>query len=139
MYRAREKELFQIGLTPEQAAVLFVVQSTGPRVTPADISRYLLREPHSVSGLLSRMEKDGLIKKVKDLERKNLVRVALTEKGEDAYRQSSKRESIHRIMSGLSKEERQQVRASLEKLWNKALEELGGDSKAPFIFPTDAA
>jgi len=134
MYRAREKELFQLGLTPEQASVLFIVQGTGPRVTPADISRYLLREPHSVSGLLSRMEKDGLIKKVKDLERRNLVRVALTEKGEEALRQSSKRESIHRIMSGLSQEERRQVKTSLQKLWNKAMEELGGESEAPFDF-----
>jgi DNA-binding MarR family transcriptional regulator len=80
------------------------------------------------------MEKDGLIKKVKDLDRRNLVRVALTEKGKEALRQSSKRESIHRIMSGLSQEERRQVKTSLQKLWNKAMEELGGESEAPFDF-----
>jgi DNA-binding MarR family transcriptional regulator len=134
MYRAREKELFQMGLTPEQASVLFIVQNTGPRVTPADISRYLLREPHSVSGLLDRMEKDGLIKKVKDLERRNLVRVAITEQGKEALRKSTRRESIHRIMSCLSPGERRDVKVSLEKLWNKALEELGGEARAPFNF-----
>ncbi len=134
MYRSREKELFQLGLTPEQSSVLFLVQSMGPRVTPADISRYLLREPHSVSGLLSRMEKDGLIRKVKDLEKRNLVRVVLTEKGKEAHQLSTRRESIHRIMACLSREERKLVKAALEKLWGRALEELGDGVRPPFTF-----
>jgi len=134
MYRAREKELFRLGLTPEQASVLFMVRNMGPRITPADISRYLLREPHSVAGLLNRMEKEWLIKKVKDLERKNQVRVVITESGEKALRKSTRRESIHRIMSCLSPEEREQVKSSLEKLYIRSLEELGGESTAPFSF-----
>ena len=134
MHRVRAKELFQYGITSEEAAVLFIVQAIGPRVTPAMISRFLLRERHSVSGLLSRMEKGGLVRKVKDLERKNLVRIAMTEKGQQAYQQSTKRESIHKVMSCLSKEERQQLKASLDTLWKKALEELGGYDKLPFQF-----
>lgn len=39
-----------------------------------------------MSGLLDRMEKQGLVRKVNDLERKNPIRVAVTEKGEEAYR-----------------------------------------------------
>ena len=73
MYKARAAELARYGITPEQAGVLYVVQTIGPRATPAQISRWVVREPHSISGLLQRMEKDGLIRKDKDLERKNLV------------------------------------------------------------------
>ena len=104
MYKARTRELFQYGITPAEAAVLVIVQAIGEKATPAEISRWLFREPHSISGLLARMEKQGLVRKVKDLDRKNLVRVVITEKGQQAYQQSTKRESIHRIMSSLSEE-----------------------------------
>jgi len=124
IYKAREKELSQYGITPEQAGVLYIVQATGEKVTPAEIARLTIREPHTVSGLISRMEKAGLVRKVKDLDRKNLVRVALTNKGRQAYKQSTKREPIHLIMSCLSKEESQQLKLYLEKLQDKALEVL---------------
>jgi MarR family transcriptional regulator for hemolysin len=131
--RARQKELDQYGISAAQAAVLFVIQAIGERATPAEITRWLLREPHTVSELLSRMEKERLVNKAKDLERKNLVRVSITEKGRQAYRQSTKRKSIYKVMSSLSKEERQQLRSYLERLRNKALGELTAEhSKPPF-------
>ncbi len=132
MHKARARELSQYDITPEEAAVLFVVQTVGRRATPAEISRWLLRESHSISGLIQRMEKEGLVKKVKDLDRKNLVRVAMTEKGQQAYYQSTKRDSVHRIISSISKEERQHLRATLERLRDKALKEIGIAFKPPF-------
>jgi len=132
MRKIRERELWQYEITPEEVGVLVVVQAIGKRATPAEISRRLLREPHSVSTLLSRMEKKGLVRKVKDLERKNLVRVVLNEKGRKAYQQSAERESIHRIMSYLSEDERQQLRMPLEKLCNELHKELGIKRKEPF-------
>ena len=125
MYKARAKELLQYGITPPEASTLFAIQAIGYRATPAEISRWVLREAHSTSGLLDRMERKGLVRKVKDLERKNLVRVAITEKGQQIYFQTTKRESIHRILSSLSEGKRQQLRAYLETLRDKALEELG--------------
>lgn len=124
MYKARAKELSQYGITPEEAAVLFIVQAIGHKATPGEISRWLLREPHSTSSLLSRMEKKGLVRKVKDLDRKNLVRIVLTERGHQAYHLSRKRESIQRIMSSISEEDCEQLRACLVRLRDKALEEL---------------
>ena len=132
MHKARARELSQYGITGEEAAVLFVVQAVGCRATPAEISRWLLRESHSISGLIQRMEKEGLVKKVKDLDRKNLVRVVMTEKGQQAYYQSTKRDSVHRIISSISKEERQHLRATLERLRDKALKEIGIAFKPPF-------
>jgi DNA-binding MarR family transcriptional regulator len=132
MYKARAKELFQYGITPEEAAVLFIVHAIGRRATPAEISRWLLREPHSTSGLINRMEKEGLVRKVKDLERKNMVRVAITKKGRQLHNQSSKRESIHRIMSSLAGDECQQMWECLYKLRDRAFEEIGIVRKPPF-------
>ncbi len=123
--RARERELHRYSITYMQAAVLFTIKAIGDQATPAEIARWLFREPHSVSGLLARMEKAGLIVKTKDLKRKNMVRVSLTKSGEQAYEQSIKRESIHQIMASLSKEERELLRSGLRVLRKKALQELG--------------
>jgi len=100
--------------------------------TPAEISRWLFREPHTVSGLLDRMEKDGLVTKVKDLDRKNLVRVVITEKGEEAYRKSRDMKAVGNIMSSLLEEEKDNLRGYLETLRSEALAQLRVDYPLPF-------
>jgi len=120
--RARELELSQYDLSPIQAAVLFCAQALGKKATIAQISRQLIRQPHSMSGLITRMEEDGLVKRVKDLDKKNLVRVALTNKGRRAHHQAIKRESIHRIYSVLSEKEREQMMSYLQRLWDSTQE-----------------
>ena len=131
--KARENALRkQVGISRMQASVLFIVKAVDGPATPAEISRWLFREPHSVSGLLNRMEKDGLVKKVKDLDRKNLIRVAMTEKGEEAYQQSGDITVVPKILSCLSRKKRENLRAYLETLRNKALEELRVERELPF-------
>ena len=87
MFRARQKELREYNISARHAAVLFAIESIGDETTPAEISRWLFREQHSVFEVLRRMEKQGLIRKTKDLDRKNQVRVQLTEKGRETYYQ----------------------------------------------------
>ena len=132
LLKARKQELKRYGISPMRTAVLFVIQAIGNKATPAEISRWLFREPNSVSEILSRMEKAGLVRKVRDLGRNNSVRVAITEKGQQALYQATKTESIHRIVSSLSEEERQQLRSLLKTLRNEALNELKLSVKAPF-------
>lgn len=126
IFKARAKEFASIGLTPRQASALLAIAAIGDKATPAEISRRLLREPHSVSGLLQRMERDGLVRQTNDLERKNLIRVNLTEKGQQALALSRSNECLHRIFSPLSAEQRQQLESILEILMVKAVEELDG-------------
>jgi DNA-binding MarR family transcriptional regulator len=132
MMNARDIELMEYGTTAMQAAVLFITNSIGEETIPAEISRWLLRKPATVSGLLDRMEKTGLIERARDLPRKNLVRIRLTEKGKQAYKQSLKRKSLHRTMSCLSQEERQQLASILVKLRNRATEALRHGEEIPF-------
>ena len=123
IFNAREAELQQHGLPATQAEVLFVVKAIGDKVTPAQISRMMFRRPHSISGIIDRMKKAGLVKKTKNLERKNLVRITLTEKGQQAYKQALKRKSVQKIMSALSEEERKKLKSLLEKSgWTGLLE-----------------
>ena len=130
--RARGNELREFGISMMQAAVLFIVKSIEGPATPAEISRWLFREPHTVSGLLERMEKQGLVRRVKDLERKNMIRVEITEKGEEAYQGSRELKVIRTILSSLSPEERDTIRPYLEALRNTALRELGVKHRLPF-------
>jgi len=126
-FRAREKELQRYGLTPEQAQVLATAQKLGDKATPAEISRTLLRQPHTISAMVNRMQMNGLVKKVKDLDRKNLIRVTLTKKGSEAYKLTTKRGPIRRILSTLNEEEREAFKVYLDKIMMKAREELGMD------------
>lgn len=132
IFRARENELRQYDVTTMQAAVLFVIDAIEGKATPTEISRWLLREPHTVSVLLTRMEKEGLVSKAKDPGKKGLVNVTLTEKGRQVLSQSMKRESIRKVMSCLSDEEREQLRSSLEKLRDNGLNNMTTVRKVPF-------
>lgn len=129
---ARDRELEKHGISTIKAAALFIIDSIGDEATPAEISRWILRRPHSVSGLLERMEKDGLIRKTKDLAKKNLVRVTMTPKGRRAYEISLKRKTINQVLGALTAEERKQMYAMLERMRNKALKVAGITTKPPF-------
>jgi DNA-binding MarR family transcriptional regulator len=129
IHKAREDELWRGNISSSaEAGVLFLVEDLGQRATPAEISRHLFRRSHGISMLVGRMEKRGLVRKVKDLHRKNLVRVELTEKGQQACKYAAKLESIHRIMSSLSRKEHRQLSSLLQKLCEKASAEAGVDS-----------
>ena len=128
----RAKELRQQGISSRQAAILFCINGIGKETTPAEVARWQLREPHSISEILSRMEKQGLITKTKDMVRKNLVRVTNTEKGQQAYHQSLQGQSIQNVMSCLSRQERKQLMSYLKRLRRRALEEMGTNREPPF-------
>lgn len=124
VFRAREKELYRYRLSPEHARVLFTVQALQNRATPAEISRSLLLKPHSVSSMLTRMEKLGLIEKKPHSERKNMVLIVLTQKGMNAYRYSTVRGPIHRILNNIQEKDRKQLKKTLEIILKEARKEL---------------
>ena len=132
LYKSSEKELRKNGISIVEHAVLFITQSIGKKATPAEISRWMVRERNSISALLMLMEKKELIRMTKDLDRRNLLRVSLTKKGKQTYDNSTKMESVHSIISTLPKEERILMISYLKKLRDKAMEELGLEYKPPF-------
>lgn len=135
MSAARGAELSAYGISNIEASVLFVVQAidrSHRRATPAEISRWLFRKPNSVTELLNRMIRKGLVQKVDDAKRKNTKAIVLTAKGQEIYDQSSGRVAIHHIMSCLSPQERRQLWSLLEKLQNQSLSELGINREAPW-------
>jgi DNA-binding MarR family transcriptional regulator len=137
MAKARERELGSKAISSIQASVLTSIEAIGHETTAAKISRRLIREPHSVSGLLKRTEKQGLIKLVKDLPRRNMVRVAMTKKGEAAYKHISNRSTMREIMSALSEQEKKELGNILLRLRAKSLKLAGITHNVPL--PDDIA
>ncbi|MFC1907419.1 MarR family winged helix-turn-helix transcriptional regulator [Chloroflexota bacterium] len=125
IYGLRQRELNQYNISARQAAVLFTLHILGDEATPTLISKWLLRKPHSISGILNRMLKSGLITKTRDKHKQNTVRVAMTDKGREAYFNSIKRESFHEAMSCLSEEDKQSLLSVLTQLRESAIQKLG--------------
>jgi len=123
----REAECRQFGISRHQVYILLIIVALGNNVTPTEISRFTYRKKNSVSEILNRMVKNGLVKKTKDPDNKSQVRVGLTEKGQLVYEESRPRESINKVMSVLSGEERQQLQSCLEMLLENAKTELSFD------------
>ena len=120
--KVRHKEVKQLtGITGEQVGALHAIKHLGNKATLAEIARQMFLERHTISTLIDRMEKKGLVKKIKHLDRENRIGISLTEKGEQAYCSSTERRTIHAIMSTLSEKECKQFRSYLRKLQDEAI------------------
>ncbi len=79
--RLRNRELKACGINLEYRGVLNAVKRQGMNATPGEIAKSRGRRPHTISQVIRNMEKEGLITRHKDLNRRNMVRIALTDKG----------------------------------------------------------
>jgi MarR family transcriptional regulator, transcriptional regulator for hemolysin len=131
LFSAGEVELSKWNISLMQGWTIFTIKAIGDRATPAEIARWLGREPHTVSSLLSRMVAQGLVMKEKNLDKKNLVHIKLTAKGEELYHEAISMKSMHDIISVLNPEERRQIKTLLGKLRDQAQHNLGRKYKLP--------
>jgi MarR family multiple antibiotic resistance transcriptional regulator len=132
LQRAWGMELGQIGLTVPQALVLTMVAGTTEPITPMKLSKLLHREPHTISALLSRMEVQGLVKKERNLERGNWVRVTLTKKGKEAYERLVLARRVRNVTECLSKQELDALNKMNRKLRAKGVEMLRDMLPSPY-------
>ncbi len=132
IYKARQRELDRYGILINDSVVLFQILKLGEDATTSEISRQLFRERHSVSEQLIRMEKRGLIKRLRDPAKKNSICAKITKKGYEVYCDASRHESTEYIMSALTKEEQLQFWFLLSKVRDKAIELLGIKNLTPY-------
>jgi DNA-binding MarR family transcriptional regulator len=72
-------------LTTEQHAVLMAIKHISGPVRITDIARWLDRSVNSISMIIDRMVKAGLVKRVRDRKDRRTVFVTMTSKAEEAY------------------------------------------------------
>jgi DNA-binding MarR family transcriptional regulator len=116
MLRIREKDLVPYDTSEVKVAIMFLISVIGHDATPGEIARWTPHRAHAISTLLDRMEKDGLVQRVKDMKRKSMVRIEITPKGRDIQLKAGSLEPIHEMMSALSGEECLQLKVLLLKL-----------------------
>lgn len=122
--RVREREYAYYGINNERRAILYIIASNGGRANPADIAREIFRELHSVTGLLQRMEQDGLVERHKGSGRSK-IEVRLTKAGRDVLIRSADSEIDKRVFSVLTKAERERLSRYLWKIRGRLLKDLG--------------
>jgi len=127
--KLRNVEMNKYGILPVQAYMLFMIRAMGNATTPAELSRFVYQQRNSVSDILTRMKRQGLITKEKSSTGNGRVLVKMTEKGEKVLLLSEQREHLHNIMSALTEEKRQQLESLLELLRDRAIEEFSTDRK----------
>jgi DNA-binding MarR family transcriptional regulator len=110
------------GLTTEQYILLVTIKYLDAPVRITDVARWLERSPNSVSMIVDRMVKAGLVRRVRDRSDRRIVNVFITSKGENALKPTNTavREFVQQIMSPLSYEDRHTF-ASLFKMINYKL------------------
>ena len=135
LFRLCEDQAYgEKGLTMEQFTVLAAVKQIGPPANIIEIARWIGRSPNSITNIVDRMVKAGLVKRTRDKKDRRLVNVTPTSKADDFFRLAIPAgwEFIHEIMLPLSEADRHTLARLLEILRYEALKYLhpGEDTEA---------
>ncbi|MBF4481738.1 MarR family winged helix-turn-helix transcriptional regulator [Dehalococcoides mccartyi] len=123
LYRIRELELRKVGLTPEQAGIIHAVKQSHNRIIPAQIAPISRRKPETISLMLRRMEKSGLVRLIKDLDKKNKIRVELTVAAEQKLEEGMEKfVQTEKVFDVLSAEELNEFSYYIRKLDARAMQ-----------------
>ncbi len=85
-----------------------------------------------MSALLTRMEKQGLVKRSEDPQQSNLVRVTLSKKGELTFESQWGRKLTNNITACLSEEDLRVLETCLQKMHDRAIEIIRGLQPTPY-------
>lgn len=131
MTKYEEDILKKAGITREQFLVLGMIklidEVADKPVIMARLASGLNRQPNSVTAIIDRMEKNGLIQKLRNLPDRRAINLLLTPKGDETFRIGLKlgKRLIRAIFSVYTEEEMQILIALLKKLKAKVNEESG--------------
>jgi DNA-binding MarR family transcriptional regulator len=134
--KVAEVKLAKVGLTPEKAAVLWACRDYPGTVTPAEIARLMFRENQTIAGLLNRMEKDGLVKRVPKRKGHPFTEVKLTERGRELCEPGIEvlKTLILALASDMSVEQQKRLQDELRPLRDKMLDALHMEVPRPAVF-----
>jgi MarR family transcriptional regulator, 2-MHQ and catechol-resistance regulon repressor len=94
LIKCEEKECSKVGITREQYNVLCAIKFNkkviGSEMIMSQIAEWLDHSQNSISTIVDRMEKDGLIKKVRNLQDRRTIRLRITNKANTLLAQISK-------------------------------------------------
>ena len=115
LVRCQDSTFSRYGLTTEQWGVLTAIKARGP-LRPSDLADLLERSPNSISMLVDRMVKAGLVRRTRDRKDRRVIAVSLTSKAEEVVVPAviAGWEFIHDILSPLSDDGQRDLASMLE-------------------------
>ena len=127
--RSEDNVFSKAGITTQQHSVLMSIRHMQTPVTPTEVANWLDRNPNGISMLIDRMEKDGLVKRIRDLDDRRSVRLEITQKGNEKLDQATFTgwQLIEKILSAVQEDELLLLTNLLEKVREKAFENLNPD------------
>ena len=130
--RCEDQVFSKHGLTTERHAVLMAIRHIDGPVRPTDVARWLDLSVNSVSMIIDRMVKAGLVKRVRDRKDRRTVFLTITSKAEKAYVLASVAgwELIQEILAPLSDKDKRTLIKLLETLRDKTYDYLGSGEVA---------
>lgn len=122
--KCEDKVFSKHGITTEQYSVLMAIKHIEPPVTPTQVGRWLDRNTNTVSLIVERMVKAGLIRRIRDLRDRRSVRLVLTDEGKEIFDRATETGWIlvHEMLSGLSEEEMHSLTRLLQTVREKAVD-----------------
>jgi DNA-binding MarR family transcriptional regulator len=132
IFKAIERSISSTGVTLPQALALNTIRTGEGPMTPSRLAHYLTQETQSVTGLIDRMEKQGWVRRVRDLPDRRAIRLELTEEGAAKLTETTAPgfEITDRMFSRLKEDELEQLTAMLGRVYMSAMEHLGRETPA---------
>ena len=137
IFKARKIELARYDITPEQAQILYTLGRL-KALTINEMVAYTQHEHHSISTLIDRMAKKGLVNKVSVPGKGRRLSIEITEKGKEILGTTS-RDSFSKIFECLSEEEKQEMVTHLCRLMVSSYRSLGKEDMPLCIREFDLA
>jgi DNA-binding MarR family transcriptional regulator len=90
-------------LSTSKYSVLQILAMSDGRMTPSEISRWILRERHNVTTLVARMKREGLVEVEPSTTDRRSVNIILTDKGRDKLEQATPvaQEIVEKVMKSV--------------------------------------
>jgi DNA-binding MarR family transcriptional regulator len=90
-------------LSTSKFAVLQILDESDGRMTPSEISRWILRERHNVTTLVARMKREGLVEVEPSTTDRRSVNIILTDKGREKLEQATPvaQEIVEKVMKSV--------------------------------------
>jgi len=118
-----ERKYIAAGTTMQQYYILMAIKNGGKTTIPSQLSDWLNRNANSITMILDRMEKKGLIGRVRDLRDRRALRLVITPKGDKILKNGAKveRELINNLVREFSEDEIMFFTKQLEKIQSTAI------------------
>jgi DNA-binding MarR family transcriptional regulator len=119
MVSLRENELKPYNITTGQLRMLRIIESLGSKAILSEVAKIVERKLDVISRQASMMEKDGLITRIRDKPKSSLLRLELTDKGQELLKTINSSQGLNEVLSVLTEKERQQMSSALKRVLTK--------------------